>query len=421
MKITICSEDEPGRIGGPWAWLPRFVHGLEAQGVEVNLIFFHALKATDCEHLQYFINKGNKVSYKSWHSLTQRADNTEDRVKWILRQIEQDPPDIFVPNLVMPALYAARWLKEAGIPSIGILHSDDPFFYKVAKVFWEGPEVFRLSALVCVSKEIEENINESYPDHGPVFRIPYMVPIPAGKAARNDRIMEVAYSGRIIEKQKRISRVAEAFAGLVRKVPGTKCYLYGSGPEEQTVRDIIAANDAGDHVIMRGAIKSNVLQNELLKHQVFTLISDYEGIPIALLEAMACGLVPVCKRIDSGLPEVVIDGETGYLFDDSKDEYPEIIKKLKNDPELWERLSEHAKELIVNQYSEQALIKKWMEAFNYLLKDSKKPEIISFPEKIDIPRELLEVFTGQKKRERTGAYLAGQVRRVVHFIGRKLR
>lgn len=52
----------------------------------------------------------------------------------------------------------------------------------------------------------------------------------------------------------------------------------------------------------------------LYNADVFCLSSTYEGLPISLLEALACGVVPVCTRV-GGVPDVITDGETGYLCD----------------------------------------------------------------------------------------------------------
>lgn len=52
----------------------------------------------------------------------------------------------------------------------------------------------------------------------------------------------------------------------------------------------------------------------LYNADVFCLSSMYEGLPISLLEALACGVVPVCTRV-GGVPDVITDGETGYLCD----------------------------------------------------------------------------------------------------------
>jgi glycosyltransferase involved in cell wall biosynthesis len=48
-------------------------------------------------------------------------------------------------------------------------------------------------------------------------------------------------------------------------------------------------------------------------HDVFVLPTRWEGVPVAVLEAMSVGLVPVVSRIDSGVAEILIDGETGLM------------------------------------------------------------------------------------------------------------
>ncbi|WP_371821102.1 glycosyltransferase [Chloracidobacterium sp. D] len=47
---------------------------------------------------------------------------------------------------------------------------------------------------------------------------------------------------------------------------------------------------------------------------MFVLLSDYEGLPIALMEAMATGLVPICTAMRSGIGQLVVDGVTGCMW-----------------------------------------------------------------------------------------------------------
>jgi hypothetical protein len=76
---------------------------------------------------------------------------TERHVQWILDRVVEDPPDVFVPNLMVPAFYAGRWVRQAGIPTVGVLHSDDCFHRGIVSEFVCGSNAYRLSALVCVS------------------------------------------------------------------------------------------------------------------------------------------------------------------------------------------------------------------------------------------------------------------------------
>ena len=94
---------------------------------------------------------------------------------------------------------------------------------------------------------------------------------------------------------------------------------------------------------------------------VLVLLSDFEGLPIALMEGMACGLVPVCFKMRSGIPELVEDGVTGLLVSDRGDEFVRAIARLHNDRNLWERLSLSARSRIAADYSLNACAEKWMD------------------------------------------------------------
>ncbi len=162
MKITICSYDGYNfNVGGPWAWLPRFVKLLTENGLDVNFIFFYYGQLSECQNISFFQKQGYKVKLKALASRSQYRNSTEDRVKWILGVVKNDPPDVFMPNLVLPAFYASKWIMNAGIPCVGILHSDDIFFHSLVHEFVNGEPDFQLDAIVCVSKLLKETIESN--------------------------------------------------------------------------------------------------------------------------------------------------------------------------------------------------------------------------------------------------------------------
>ena len=109
---------------------------------------------------------------------------------------------------------------------------------------------------------------------------------------------------------KRLRDVVRGFAGIRRAVPAT-LVLVGDGPD----RD--AAEQETDRLKLRRDVrflgKVDNVADILRGSDLFLLPSETESFGLAALEAMACG-VPVLASAVGGLPEVVVDGETGFLM-----------------------------------------------------------------------------------------------------------
>ena len=178
--------------------------------------------------------------------------------------------------------------------------------------------------------------------HTQVARIAYGINIPDLAVTRAGSGLRLAYVGRLVEEQKRISDVVRALARASAEVPETTAVIYGDGPDRMHVSRLLANEFPDRPVRLAGPVDSEKLQSMLLQVDVIVLLSDYEGLPIALLEAMACGCVPVCLRGRSGISELVVDGETGIVVNDRQTGFVRAIDKLYQDPALWSRLSRGA-------------------------------------------------------------------------------
>jgi colanic acid/amylovoran biosynthesis glycosyltransferase len=65
-------------------------------------------------------------------------------------------------------------------------------------------------------------------------------------------------------------------------------------------------------------------------------MSDFEGLPVALLEGMAAGVVPVVRSIPSGIPELVHHEKTGLLVPNEPTQAAEALIGISRDPALWQ-------------------------------------------------------------------------------------
>jgi glycosyltransferase involved in cell wall biosynthesis len=101
-----------------------------------------------------------------------------------------------------------------------------------------------------------------------------------------------------------------AFATLLAAHPSARLVLVGGGPLEQDLHTHAARLGISDHVHFTG-VRPDVLLL-LPAFDVFALSSRFEGLPIALLEALASGL-PCVATTAGGIPEVIEDGREGFL------------------------------------------------------------------------------------------------------------
>lgn len=124
---------------------------------------------------------------------------------------------------------------------------------------------------------------------------------------QNGRIICV---GRLHE-QKRIDRLIDAFSMIANNYPSWYIDVYGTGEKKAELEKQIEQSGLIHRIHLLEPTRQ--IKEEYLKSQFFVLSSDYEGMPLVLLEAMACGVPCVSTRCPFGPSELIEDGETGLL------------------------------------------------------------------------------------------------------------
>jgi glycosyltransferase involved in cell wall biosynthesis len=151
--------------------------------------------------------------------------------------------------------------------------------------------------------------------------IPYGItmPEPPAKAEPRDGTRLVAV-GRLVEKKAPITTLA-AFARARQAMPALTLDIVGDGPLMPKARKFVATNSLTKAVTLHGALPNPQTLSILaeadifVQHSVTDRSGDEEGLPVAILEAMARGL-PVVATRHAGIPEAVVDGTTGLLVDE---------------------------------------------------------------------------------------------------------
>jgi len=110
-------------------------------------------------------------------------------------------------------------------------------------------------------------------------------------------------------KVKRVDDVVKTFLLINEKIP-SKLLLLGDGPERNSIEGLARNSNASDAIKFLG--KQEQMEDILPIADLFLLTSDYESFGLAALEAMAAE-VPVISTNAGGLPEIIINGDCGYM------------------------------------------------------------------------------------------------------------
>lgn len=164
------------------------------------------------------------------------------------------------------------------------------------------------------------------------------------------------YCGRLVEK-KGILHALEAFARLADRWKNLEFRVVGDGPLRRAVERAILRASLWDRVVMRGALPHAETLREMQKAHLFVLPSltasdgDMEGTPTVLMEAQASGM-PVVSTFHADIPEVVLDGESGFLVPerDSRVLADRLSHLLKN-PDLWPEIGQAGRRHIERRYN----------------------------------------------------------------------
>ncbi len=161
---------------------------------------------------------------------------------------------------------------------------------------------------------------------------------------------------RLLDSHKRVSDLIRA----MKHVPGAGLVVVGSGPDEAMLQALAKQLGVDERVRFLGYRRDTGVFFRLF--DVFALTSAFEGFGIVFAEAGHVGLPSIGSRA-GGIPDVVVDGETGLLVNPGDvDTIAAVMRRLAGDSEMRARLGAAAKKRAEAQFS----VKQYVEAFRKL-------------------------------------------------------
>jgi colanic acid/amylovoran biosynthesis glycosyltransferase len=191
---------------------------------------------------------------------------------------------------------------------------------------------------------------------------------------KNLKLLTIA---RLVEK-KGVEYGVRAVAKLLKKYPNIEYRIVGDGPLKKEIEQLIANLNVGEKIKLLGWREQEEITHLLKDTHIFLAPSvtskdgDQEGIPVVLMEALAMG-IPVVTTQHSGIPELVKDGESGYLVPERDVEaLAQKLEFLALRPKIWSKMGEAGRKFVERHYDINKLNDKLVNIFDQITQ-SKQP------------------------------------------------
>jgi glycosyltransferase involved in cell wall biosynthesis len=213
--------------------------------------------------------------------------------------------------------------RIAGLPLVVHFHGYDATRHKTLTEFGDAyREMFaQASAVIAVSKRMERSLLDLGAHAETLHLNPCGVDCSRFSGARPAEAPPLFVAvGRFVEK-KAPHLTLLAFARAVREMTDMRLRMFGDGPLLGPCRQIAEALGIAEKVEFAGATSHDVVKEQMraarafVQHSIEASDGDCEGTPVAVLEAGASGL-PVIATRHAGIPDVVVERETGLLVDE---------------------------------------------------------------------------------------------------------
>lgn len=296
----------------------------------------------------YFLSEKVHVHQLKSYSSGNKLMNSLQRVADMSNLIKTIAPNIVIGmmgSVLIEGFFAA---KRRVVPYVSAIRVDPARLCNEGMMGKLTLVVHRLSDAVFVQNEAQKAF---YPVkmHNKIFSVFNPVsPVFLEKAySEKPKIRKIAASGRLV-KQKNHKMLIDAVSAVALHAPDVLLTIYGSGPLEAELKEYILSCKAEKNVVLAGRCSN--MADALLENDLFVLSSDYEGMPNALLEAMALGMPCISTDCPTGPSEMIRNEESGILtpVQDSKMLEAAIMSVMKDSHRAYE-MGQKARMFVLDQ------------------------------------------------------------------------
>ena len=252
--------------------------------------------------------------------------------------------------------------KRMGLPVIVFFRGWDPEFAQFVKrrfLPWFRATLFRADAMIALGSVFEEELR-SWGYRGPIFRSTTVVNDDVIDMTRLDSGSETVGTSLLflsrLERAKGIFEVLEATRILRERGYVVKLTVAGDGAARSEVEQWITDHpELASQINMAGFVTGQKKLDLLASHDIFVLPTYREGLPNAILEAMAAGLVIITCDVGA-IAEVIKEKENGFFVKQGAAlQIAETVEKLINNPNDIAEISRKNRVMAAKKYSTKAV------------------------------------------------------------------
>lgn len=285
-----------------------------------------------------------------------REINNIRKIKQIVKSYSPDIIVSFLPAITYRVMIANKFCKKKVIISV---RNDPKIEYKnllkklLMKVLFSKADGF-----VFQTEEAKQYFSKNIQNKSIIIPNPINEDF-IEKPFEGERKKEIVSVGRL-EKQKNHELLIKAFSMLDKKFNDYKLIIYGEGNERDNLENLLKTHKLEDRVLLPGKVDD--IKYQIYDTTLFVLSSDYEGMPNALMEAMALGLPVISTDCPCGGPKFLIKNNiNGILVPINDEEKMKIaIENILSDKEFSNKLSINANKISVD-LNPKEINKKWGE------------------------------------------------------------
>ena len=295
--------------------------------------------------------------------------------KYVMNILKKIEPDIIFEMLYIPLFFAViyKFIYNRNVIIIGSERNNPRRYEKIFRKFlaWISPKL--CDAYIFQTNTVKNMFPKNVQKKSLVIN----------NAVSNEYVKEINNLGQNIKKEKVISNMSKlyekqkgqevlikAFKKVYQKHKDYKLVIYGEGNDRKKLEDLIKYIGLEGKVLLPG--KDEKALFKIAHTEIFVMSSRYEGMPNALLEAMAIGMPCISTNCIAGPAEIIENNKNGILVPvDDIDEMAKKIIFLIENKEIANKLGENAKK-VNNKFSIDKIYSAYEEFFRKVYTEKRK-------------------------------------------------